>query len=115
MHEATVAQHIIDTVNETLQSGVVEGRRVRSVCLRVGRLTSVMPENLQFMFDVLSRGTPLAGVSLRIENVPLRCGCRTCGIESELDQPFLSCPACGSSAVDVLSGRELLIDALEVD
>jgi hydrogenase nickel incorporation protein HypA/HybF len=114
MHEAALAQRIIDTVTETVQAGVVQGR-VRSVCLRVGRLTSVMPENLQFMFDVLSRDTPLSGVSLRIENVPLRCGCRTCGVESELDQPFLSCPACGSSNVDVLSGRELLIDALEVD
>ena len=114
MHEAAIASAIIDAVTERLDAGLVEGR-VRVVCLRIGRLTAVVPENVKFMFEVLSRDTPLAGASLHIENVPLRCGCRDCGKESELDEPFLACPACGSGAVDVLSGRELLIEALEVE
>jgi hydrogenase nickel incorporation protein HypA/HybF len=113
MHEASIAQSVIDAVERRIASGLIDGR-VCGVFLRVGRLTAVVPENLTFMFGVLKAGTALEGAELAIEEVPVRGVCRACGAESEFESICFLCPGCGSPDVDLTSGRELVIDAVEV-
>ncbi len=114
MHEASIAQHIMAALSERISSGRIEGA-VKRTFLRVGRMTAVVPSNLVFMFEVISRETPVAGAILEIEDVPVTCRCSSCGVVSELDAPFPECPACAACNVEILSGRELVIDSLEVE
>ena len=114
MHEASIAQHIVDSLSERIESGAVDGI-VRRIFLRVGRMTAVVPSNLIFMFEVIAKDTPLDGAILEIEEVPVRCRCGDCGVESGIDGPFFECPACSSGSVEILSGRELVIESLEVE
>jgi hydrogenase nickel incorporation protein HypA/HybF len=114
MHEAAVAQNIIDAVCERLEVDRIPGR-VQAVCLQVGKLTAVVPDNLRFMFQVLAVETPLEGVRLEIEQVPVRLSCRACGLCFEPEDVCFICRGCSSADVEIARGRELLIEALEVE
>jgi hydrogenase nickel incorporation protein HypA/HybF len=114
MHEATLAQNIIDDIERRIEDGEIMGD-IRSVFLSVGRLTSVVPDNLTFLFKVLSRGTALDGALLDIERIPIRAMCKACGERFEIEDVYFFCKECGSPELDVLSGRELLIKSVEVE
>jgi hydrogenase nickel incorporation protein HypA/HybF len=115
MHEASIAQNVIDSVLRLIEDGVVVGK-VAKVYLKVGKLTAVVPDNLQFMFEVLSGEGPLRGVKLEIEDVPIRARCGGCRAQFGMaEEVRLVCPECGSTDTHFESGRELLIDAVEVE
>jgi hydrogenase nickel incorporation protein HypA/HybF len=110
VHELSIASAIV-----AIASDHARGRRVTSVDVRIGRLRQVVPEALTFAFELATEGTELAGAELIIEHVPTRLACRACGAETEAtDFPF-ACAGCGGVDVDVVSGDELLVDALELD
>lgn len=113
MHEATFAQLIIEDVERRVASGEIAGRVV-NVCLEIGRLRAVVPDNLVFLFDVLSKGTALEGARLDIESIPICAECRRCGIQFEIEDIYFSCTGCGSPELEILSGDEMLIKSVEV-
>jgi hydrogenase nickel incorporation protein HypA/HybF len=114
MHEATLAQNIIEDIERRFEKGEIAGR-VRSVSLSVGRLTSVVPENLVFLFQVLAKGSVLEGAQLDIERVPIRARCKACNARFEIEDVYFSCRQCGSPKLEMLSGSELIIESVEVD
>lgn len=114
MHEAVIAQTIIENIEARIEEGQIVGR-VRSICLTIGKLTSVIPDNLRFMFRVLSKGSILEGVGLKIEQVPIQAKCLSCGAHFEIEDLCFSCKKCNSPDVDVISGRELLVKSVEVE
>lgn len=88
--------------------------RVRAVHLQLGALTTFVPEALTFYFEALTKGTTLEGARLAIEEIPVVGECRNCGRQLEVEAPPFLCAACGSPDLEVVRGRELLIDALEI-
>ena len=114
MHEAGIAQNIATAIQQRIDSGEIAGQ-VRTICLQVGRLTAVIPDNLRFMFEVVTRDSPLAGVQLEIELIPVRGHCAACGADFVIDEVDFWCSACRSPRVELRSGQELSIVAVEVD
>ncbi|WP_335932712.1 hydrogenase maturation nickel metallochaperone HypA/HybF [Streptomyces sp. PTD5-9] len=108
MHELSITQSMVDAVCER-----AAGRPVRAVRIRVGRLTAVVPDSMRFCFDLTTSGTVAEGAVLEIDHVPGRAHCRACEKDFSLDDLVLLCP-CGSSDVDVVSGRELQIVSMRV-
>ncbi|RMG38296.1 MAG: hydrogenase maturation nickel metallochaperone HypA [Methanobacteriota archaeon] len=113
MHEMSIAQNIIDIVNETLRE--YPNSRVEKVVVDVGVLTAVVPESLEFCYSAITAGTPLENSVLEIHHIPLRIKCNSCQKESSLDSFIFVCPSCGSSELTELSGRELNIRHIEVE
>jgi hydrogenase nickel incorporation protein HypA/HybF len=114
MHEASIAQNVFDSVRARVESGEITGR-LRIIHLRVGQLTAVIPEHLHFMWEMVVKDSPFEGVKLDIEEVSVRVRCRDCGHETDLDRVNFFCSSCDSSDLEILGGRELLIDAVEVE
>jgi hydrogenase nickel incorporation protein HypA/HybF len=75
MHELSIALSLIDAVCEELPR-IGANVSVRSVRIRVGPLSGVVPDALTFAFDVAAAESPIAGARLDIE--------RTDGRELEL-------------------------------
>lgn len=113
MHEASIAQSIIDQITDLRQQGVIDGELER-IRLKVGRLSTVVPDYLTFIFGVMVQDTDLHGVELEIEDIPVRARCQACGAEDEVLEACFLCGRCGSPELDILTGRELLIDSVEV-
>ena len=109
MHELSIAEAIVAIAEEHAQS-----RRVAKVEVKVGHLRQVVPSALTFAFELVAEGTVIEGAELEIEDVPARIVCRSCARESCVTEfPFV-CGSCGSADVDVESGDELFVDALEL-
>lgn len=108
MHELSIAEAIVEMVRER-----TAGRPVSRVRLTVGRLSGVVPEALEFCFDLATAGTRLEGATLEIEQPEGAARCRTCQVDFVLDDLILLCD-CGSADVEVIAGRELLVTSVEL-
>jgi hydrogenase nickel incorporation protein HypA/HybF len=79
-------------------------------------MTGVVPEALEFAWDLATDGTPAAGSRLEIERVPLVIACPSCDAERTIENGTLPvCPVCGASSTAIVRGRELFVTAMEVD
>ncbi|NKS03260.1 hydrogenase nickel incorporation protein HypA [Rhodococcus hoagii] len=108
MHEMAITQSVVDAVCER-----ADGRTVHSIRLQVGRLCAVVPDAMQFCFELVTEGTVAQGARLYIEEPLGLAHCRSCDTDFPLQDLILLCP-CGSADVEVLSGRELRIMSMEV-
>ena len=77
MHEASVVANIVDAVLEELKKYDV--KKVNSVTLRIGDLTQLGTEQMQFAYEILTEGNILKGSELIIEAEPVVLKCRKCG------------------------------------
>lgn len=109
MHELALGQAIADTVTRR-----ADGRDVRQVTVRIGHLRQVVPDALQFAWEMLTEGSDLAGCRLAIEHVPAVIVCRACGDTRTLDLPILMCSTCETTDVELVSGEEFLIATMDV-
>ena len=109
MHELGITQNIVAIAAEHAQ-----GAKIRRITLEIGQLTAIMPDAIQFCFDVCAEGTVLAGATLEIIERPGMGQCRVCGRQLELDQPFGVCD-CGSMQLDIIQGEELTIKEMETE
>jgi len=112
MHELSLVMHLLDVVAEQARSS--DFRKVTSLKVEVGELACVEPDAFRLCFEAASTGTVAEGAELRLEEVPARGRCEACGAEFRLQGLGQPCPACDSSRVEVLAGRELRLRELEV-
>jgi len=112
MHEVGIMEH---TLAIALRRAADEGAdRIRRLTMRIGPLSGVVPEALEFAFDVLARGTIAEGAELQVERVPIICYCPTCRREIAPADLFCECPQCQRVKAEVHQGRELGLATLEV-
>lgn len=113
MHEMGIALQIVEIATASLPADLGEAR-VAAVNLKIGKLAAVVPESLRFCFDVAVKGTPLATAKLVIEEVPVVASCKDCHAQWTINEPVFICKTCESGSLEILSGRELDIESIEV-
>jgi len=111
MHEMPVTQSLLNMILERAQ-----GRRVTDVYLKVGRMSSIVPDSVEVFFDYLSRDTLAEGAQLHFEILPLEMTCLDCGQPVALDawagerphvimsKAFAQGCACGSKNLRITGG-----------
>jgi hydrogenase nickel incorporation protein HypA/HybF len=109
MHELSLCQAMLETVERR-----AAGRRVHRVNVRIGQFRQVVPDSLQFAWELLTDGTDLAGSVLAIDHVPAVIECTGCGELTTLDWPAMACARCGGLDVRLIKGQELMIVSLDV-
>jgi hydrogenase nickel incorporation protein HypA/HybF len=112
MHELSIASSIVETVLQEIERKKLP--HVQTIAMRIGALSGVDPEALQFGFDSIISGTPLGNTKLEIEQVPVQGKCRNCNNEFAIQDFSFACPTCQSGQIDVTRGDELDITYLEV-
>jgi hydrogenase nickel incorporation protein HypA/HybF len=112
MHELSIMQSALNMALE--QARLAGAGRVHAIHLRVGALSGVVPDALEFAFEALAPGTAAEGAALAIENVPARFWCGSCSREFEAEDLFAECPGCHQASGDIRGGRELELASLEI-
>jgi hydrogenase nickel incorporation protein HypA/HybF len=112
MHEASLMKSALDLAFNQVQAA--GARRIHRLYLRVGALSGVVPEALQFAFQALSAGGPAEGAVLHIEPVPPGFQCQTCGAEFAPEDERPACPHCGALGGRLCRGLELELTSLEI-
>jgi hydrogenase nickel incorporation protein HypA/HybF len=112
MHELGIAQNILQIVQQSVPENQVPD--VRIIRIRVGQLSGVVPDSLDFCFSAVVNDTLLERAKLEIEQVPIRSVCKDCRHRFQMGELDFSCPACKSSNLELLNGRELEIMEIEL-
>jgi hydrogenase nickel incorporation protein HypA/HybF len=112
MHEMSLVQNIIDIVEQEMDRHSVE--KLKAIHLAVGRMSAVVPEQLKLCFEILTSQTRLAGTALTIRMVPLTYQCGNCHQEFTSEGITGNCPSCNSENLELIFGRELKIEFIEV-
>lgn len=113
MHELAITQSILDIAQKAAAEHQV--KRVREVRIKLGEYSGVVPECIQYYFDLISKGTVAEGAALKMERLPIVMRCEQCGWEGRIDKYHIQCPACGGIRLKLLQGREFYVESLEVD
>ena len=113
MHEMGIALQIVEIAVASLPADLGDAR-VAAVNLKIGKLAAVVPESLRFCFDAAIKDTRLSGARLVIEEVPVVARCKDCRAQWAINEPVFICPTCEGGSLEILSGRELDIESIEV-
>ena len=108
MHELSLSGAIVNTAVKH-----ADGRRVKLVSMRIGALRQVVPDTLEFYYDIDSKGTVCEGAVLSQEIVPARARCDACLAEWDLDLPLFLCEECGGAGRPV-TGEEFEVESIEI-
>ena len=113
MHEMGIASSVLAAVRT--EAARYPGCVPQTVGLRVGELTAVDADALQFCFEALIKDTDLASLKLEIELCPRRHRCRSCGREFVVRNYEWKC-SCGSEMEsECIAGDELDLAYIEVE
>ena len=113
MHELAITQSMLDLVLE--QAEKAGAKEVGRINLVVGKMCGFVEECVQFYFDFLSKGTLAEGATLSFTMVPTMAQCRGCNKPFELKEFDWTCPYCHGSSIEIIAGKELFVESIEVE
>lgn len=122
MHEFGITSRIVEAV---LRAATTNGaNNVMRVDLLIGQLTFLNPDQVQFAYRMLTKGTIMEGSELCITQGPGLIECQECHFEKQVEEtstlsdsscpaasPLLSCPRCGGKGM-VTKGKECRVDGI---
>lgn len=112
MHELSIAQEILEIVNQYVPDPTETP--VKSVKVKIGKMSNIQIDSLTFCFEAITSATPLEEVKLEIIHIPVTINCIKCNTKSEIEPPVFTCPACGGSEIKIISGTEMRVDEIEL-
>lgn len=112
MHEVSLMANTLDIALEHAQ--MQEAQKIHLLKMRVGALSGVVPEALEFAFDICTQGTIAEGAKLEIDYLPVSCYCANCQLNFQPDDVIYECPDCHQISTDIRQGKELELASLEV-
>jgi hydrogenase nickel incorporation protein HypA/HybF len=113
MHEQSIVESILTLALQNAKNA--NARRIASINLIVGDYTGVVEDAVSFYFGFLSQNTIAAGAKINYTRVPGQLRCRDCDILFPLQKQDYSCPKCEGKRVEIVGGRELYIETMEVE
>ncbi len=114
MHELGIMTGVMDAA--TTAAHDAGATKLLKVTLSVGDMTEAIEDALIFAFEALTEDDDFTcGATLEINMIHPKSRCLECGEVFEHDRFHMFCPVCDSFATELLAGRELQIDSIEVD
>ena len=115
MHELQIAHNIITIVNDELSKSENKNA-VDTVYFMAGRMRAIIPETLEFSFDVQKRNHPqLKNSKLSIKEIDIVIKCKDCGHQQTISEPVFHCNNCLSTTIEIVNGNELYVDSIELN
>jgi hydrogenase nickel incorporation protein HypA/HybF len=113
MHEQSIIESLLALAIEKAEEA--RASKILRIYVVIGELSGVVEESMNFYFSFLSRDTIAAEASLFLTRTPARLRCRNCNTVFSPERLDFHCPGCHEEQVDIIGGRELYIDSLEVE
>jgi hydrogenase nickel incorporation protein HypA/HybF len=112
MHEVSLLENTLELALDYARQQ--NATKIHRIALRVGQLSGVIPEALEFAFDIVVQGTIAQTATLSIETIPAICYCSTCQQDFQPTDWIYECPNCHQLSTQLLQGRDLELVSLEV-
>jgi hydrogenase nickel incorporation protein HypA/HybF len=108
MHELGLCTSIVEAIER--RAGT---RSVAQVRVRVGRLHHVHADAFDQSFSVAAMGTVAEDASAELVLLPVLVHCTACAADWETDCLPSGCERCGSVAIELVGGDELVLESIE--
>ena len=122
MHEASIAQSIVQTVIDEAEKQ--SATRVESVEVEIGELTFLGIDQLEFWVKTGFEDTIAEKADVLFKKIKARIRCNDCGYEGELrveedpayhmSLPSFTCPKCKGTSIEITQGREAFIRTIKI-
>lgn len=120
MHEISIAGAIIDSVLDAANKNCA--KKVEEVFIEVGELTALNPDQLEFIFQTITKGTVAEGAKYNILTVKPLVSCKSCSYGGPIETyeklhfflPIIKCPKCGNPDVEIVAGRECCVKKIKI-
>jgi hydrogenase nickel incorporation protein HypA/HybF len=109
MHEYSIIQSLVESVN----ASIPQGAAVHRIDVRIGDLSGVDCELLATAYDIFRVGTVCEHASMNIDRIPVRWECSKCDVPIERGA-FLRCSSCGEAAV-LAAGDEIILQRIQLE
>ncbi|MGZ5468404.1 MAG: hydrogenase maturation nickel metallochaperone HypA [Candidatus Aminicenantales bacterium] len=113
MHELSLVASVFEVLEEKAREH--GAARVIRVVLKVGVMSGVVPDLLESAFDTYKKETVAETARLEIVVVPAKLRCPDCGGEAVREDTDFSCAGCGSRRVEIVEGRDLVVETIELE
>jgi hydrogenase nickel incorporation protein HypA/HybF len=111
MHEIRIAEDLSVIVLNTALSKNLS--KVTKVNIIFGEMIQIVPDIFEFSFREIVRNSLAGSAELNIEITPVKMKCMHCGNDFQVKDNLFSCDICGSSDLEIIQGKELVIKSIE--
>jgi len=113
MHEGNFTRQIVDSILAELAKR--PDQKPQRVKVAVGEMLHLVPESVRAHYEIQTKGTRLEGAALELIETPVHVRCRVCCREGGvLDHHLLICSNCLSPDVELLKGRDVIVEEIEL-
>lgn len=113
MHELAITEGIMEAAIPTAKEA--GAKKILEIRLKIGELSGVLPECIEYYFNLVSKDTIAEGAKLSVSKIPVGIFCNKCGFSGDIDRKKIICPKCGGIDFQITKGREYFVDSLEVE
>ena len=113
MHEMAITEQVLKIVLAAANSG--DATRVNKIRIVMGAYSDVVPQIMKEYFEIASKGSIAEGAEITFRRTPVTMMCRTCGWKGTVDKLHISCTACGSTDLKMITGREFYVESIDAD
>ncbi len=113
MHELGVTESIAAICLKHAQRN--NARRIIKVNVKLGELAGIVDHYVSFYWDMVTRDTIAQGAELNFIKVPVVAYCKECEERFAVEEFDLTCPRCGRADTELVSGREFMVESIEIE
>jgi hydrogenase nickel incorporation protein HypA/HybF len=113
VHELSLVASLFEVLEENAREH--DAVRITAVVLKVGIMSGVVPDLLESAFEMYKKGTLAESARLEIVRVPVKLRCPDCGGETAREDADFSCAACGSRRIEIMEGRDIVVERIELE
>ena len=113
MHELGVTESIASICLRHAQRN--NAKRIVRVNVKLGDLAGIVDHYVSFYWEMVTKDTIAQGAELNFIKVPVVAYCRVCDEEFPVVEFDLTCPKCGEADTELVSGREFMVESIEIE
>jgi hydrogenase nickel incorporation protein HypA/HybF len=113
MHEHHAVQNLVNqAIEKANQSGI---KSVKKIVFGLGDLVGFDDVSIGLYFEQMTAGTPLEGASLEVKHYKPKLKCKDCSLVFEDPKREFKCPACSSTSLSLVGGKEFCLESISAD
>jgi hydrogenase nickel incorporation protein HypA/HybF len=113
MHELSIAVNIVSELEQIVRKE--NAVKVVSFTLKIGTLSGIVPEALDFALESAVKETLCEGSTWKIEKEEAMGKCSVCFHEFPMEEIYSPCPVCGAFNPEIIAGQGLKIVSVEIE
>lgn len=113
MHELSITQSILNIAVSSAENA--GAKKINGINITLGEMSGCVPQYIQEYFNIVSDGTIAHNAKLNFKTVPAMAQCLECGKQTHMIRFRFRCEHCGSQKLKIISGKEFLVDSIDIE